>query len=233
MGAAMYMRASPFGVQRMEPLIGGANGPLAFTNDGGWTDITSSTTIASTGPNVTIPAGSLIIINVGALSTTTIATCADTAGNVYTLAVSVTSNNERLYQFYCPNSLALVAGTITVTFNATNAHKIMAIGHVANALTSSPLDKTASSTGTSTAPTVSTATTTFGNEVAVGFLGIGSSTATQTFDPDYVHDNNKPDGTWRIEQAHLILSATGIQTFNPTLSASVEWAILLATYKGF
>jgi len=100
---------------------------------------------------------------------------------------------------------------------------------------SSPVDQTPTrTTGGSTAPSITSGTTTTANElVLVGFLNEGTSDPTITAPSGYTPIAS--DGGWSAGasggSAYKIIAATGAQTAAFTLGTSTGWAMAMVTYK--
>jgi hypothetical protein len=215
---------------------GGGAGPISVTvigtNSTGGTGATAAITVPAGG----VPAGATIFVGATSnFTSTTGVTCADTAGNTYVIDLSRTNDNTcATYLFRSSTGLALNSGdTITVTFNTAGGGthgKLTEAIYVQN-LASSPLDKTASSNGSSTSPNSgNTATTTAGAELIIGVAGWGSG-ASITEDGSYTTDG-APVAVSNVSGhlAHRIVSATGVQNYAPFLGGSSTWSALCATY---
>jgi hypothetical protein len=99
----------------------------------------------------------------------------------------------------------------------------------------SPVDVTATSSGTSKTPATGTASNTHSAEIAVACLGWNSNpklTATTAGYTALPVEQSAVSGSLSGEQtAYLILNATGAQSYAGTLSASVVWTGALATFS--
>jgi hypothetical protein len=136
-----------------------------------------------------VPAKSLIVFcSCDASSNGPGGTVADTALNTYTSAVSALNNNTLASGFgtifYAWNSVALSSGnTITYTPATTLRNAAVSAFYAAGmANTSNPLDKTASGTGTSSTPSVTSGVPKYSGELMVGVVswaGLGTDTFTQ------------------------------------------------------
>lgn len=157
----------------------------------------------------------------------------DTKGNTYTLAVEQDTNYSQAI-FVAQNTTSLVAGTdtITVTFNLSNDKNAWAVG-VPGALTSGAVDKTASSSGTSTTPGAGpTATLSQTNEVVIAVVDYATAGGTiswgggftEIISPFQYLSNQKSS------VAYLLTSATTAVSSTATIT-SVNWGALLVTIK--
>lgn len=130
------------------------------------------------------------------------------------------------------------SGTFTVTINPDLASAyIEAVAiEVSGVADSSSLDQHNNATGNSSTPTVTSGTTAQADEFAVGALVVddGSDAGIDTaagWTTAHLHQSS--GDTISAYQAYKVLSATGTQTFDGgTLSSSVNWAIVVATFKG-
>jgi hypothetical protein len=182
---------------------------------------------------VTVPAGSLIIVEVIDASSTIGGSVSDGV-NTYTASGGVFLNNVSTNGFmrtwFAPNA-SLSAGTITYTLQATTAASISAI-YSSNIITSSPLDSavTATAFGSSTTPTVTSGTPASTGELFVAGIGEGGSTFTQDSghgwtSPPNVDSNNNVAGGKQVN------AGTGTKIFAPTLGASTTWAVNVLGFK--
>jgi hypothetical protein len=178
--------------------------------------------------------GNLILAFVRMSTTTQTVTLKDSAGNTYVQAVAQvqTSDGSEISLFYAKSILGAAANTVTATFSATNNHPWLAIYEYSGLSTTTPLDKTASAQGSSTAVSSgATATTTSANELVFAATGLPSSyTGTTTAGSGYALLEKNPTGSPAANESELATS-TGTYTGTFTLSASANWSALVATFK--
>jgi hypothetical protein len=118
-------------------------------------------------------AGNLIVAFVRMSTATQTVVITDTAGNMYTNAVSQaqTTDGHQVYIFYAP-SILKGSNTVTATFSSTNNHPWLAIYEYSGLSRVNPLDQTAHAQGSNSAvSTGQSGTTTSANELV--FVGAG------------------------------------------------------------
>jgi hypothetical protein len=158
----------------------------------------------------------------------------DSKSNSYQTAVSKSHNTTSISSHFTHAlniANALVSGdTITVTFNASSTGRGMNVCYCSGVAASSAQDQTASTQGSSAAPTATTAVTTQANEVVFGTVSANPA-AGVTEDSAYTLLTDAGPGSIRVHFAYRTLSSTGAQTYAPTLSSSTDWAEVLVTLK--
>jgi len=176
-------------------------------------------------------AGDLIVVGLSWGSGVTISSVTDTKGNTYALAAGPTTfSGAASAIYYAKNIVAAAAGanTVTVTFSAATGTPDLRVAEYSGINTTSPLDVTAVSTGTSITSDSGSATTTNANDLLVGVNAVLSGTAgagtgytsrqISTFDGNILEDK--------------IVSATGAYSATATLSSSAAWIMQMAAFKG-
>lgn len=142
-------------------------------------------------------------------------------------------NSRSNYIFSFPNNAASSALTVTITIN--NAQTIRwAIYEFTGLAATTPLDKTASAQDTSTTPdSGATATTSQANELFFGHVGVESNvTFTAGTNVAWILKETPPsNGNGRVAGEYFIANATQAADARMTLSGSVLWYSLAATYK--
>jgi hypothetical protein len=144
--------------------------------------------------------------------------------------------------WYVANAASLGTGqSITVTVGGTSASTsaiAFTVLDVTGMATSSPLDATATKSGNTQPASVGpTATTLQGSEVAISNLGwngngITSSLPSAGYTVDAIHQSTVSSTAAAEQAAFQILSATGAQTYQATLSStSAAWTGVIATFK--
>lgn len=178
-------------------------------------------------------AGNLILAFVRMSSTSQTVQVADSAGNNYIQAVTQAqySDGAQIYLFYAKNVLG-AANQVTATFSGTNNHPWIAIYEYKGLNATSPLDTTASTSGSSNAPnTGATASTSSANElVFVGFGLPASFSGTQTTGSGFTLLQKDTTGSTAGNES-MLTTTTGAYTGTYTLSGGANWAGLIATFK--
>lgn len=220
-------KQSLLAVTNLSGFGGGGGGPPILTLLDAVGFAGSSGTVVSN--SVNIPSGALVIVVVTTPDARTLSSVSD-GTNTYTVDDNGTGNPCAAIAS-CPNAAA-VTGSVTATLSAAAINRQINVYVIANAALTSPLDKKASATGTSTAPTATTAATTLNNTVVIGVVQCtGASTITE--DANFTNDATG-FATTRMNIAHKTINptTTGAQTYAPTLGSSVTWRCLVAAYKG-
>jgi hypothetical protein len=146
------------------------------------TSTTAATTTAVTVPAAGVASGNSVILTVGLPSGLAGAVSAvDTQGNSYAVDADVTNtSNARIVVLSAHKITPLVSGnTITVTHPSTNRRNLIALEFAG--LAASPVDQTATNTGTENnatpATTGTTAETTLDHELLLGAFGVSGPTS--------------------------------------------------------
>jgi hypothetical protein len=178
-------------------------------------------------------AGGLNVVVVGwADASTTITAVTDTRGNTYAVAVpmATTATTPSLRQaIYYARNIAAGANTVTVAFSATPSYPDLRISEYAGLDATSPLDVTASATGTNAGAAVSSgaATTTSPNELVVG-AGMTSWSFTGA-GPSFTQRVITGDGNLAEDR---IVNAAGSYAASGVLSGeSQDWIFQMATFR--
>ena len=195
-----------------------------------------------------VPVGETIIVMISMDPGTApaITSIADTGGNTYSIDANAAgtftgTTGARVVIASAHVTTALVSGnSITVTFSASTTDKAMSVYHVSG-LAVSPLDKTASTTGTAGSPVSSgtTAATTQGNELLIAAFAIqrknvSISTYTTGWTGLTGGASQSGNAAKALAAEYQIVSATGAYTVSQayTPSGSADWAGAIVTYKG-
>lgn len=201
----------------------------------------AGTTTVITVPAGGVPAGSLIVVTVQEDNTTgTIGTITDTAGNTYTKITDLSPNaanaNGRCAMFYVKDCLALVNGN-SITYTKTTSGRLvdLAAFYATGVDTVAPLDTavTATSSASSSAPTVTSGTPAVSGELFVGnAFWKGNATYTQ----DSGHGwSGQPDpvnnATMGMDGGSQVNAGVGTIIFSPTISVSLVNCQILAGFK--
>jgi len=179
-------------------------------------------------------AGNLILAFVRMSSSTQTVTLSDSAGNTYIQAVAQVQNSDgsQVHLFYAKNTLGASANTVTATFSSTNNHPWLAIYEYKGLNTTNPLDQVASAQGSGSTPNSgATPTTTSGNELVFGAMGLAASySGTQTVGSGFSFLEQDTASSPAANESMLVTS-TGSYTATFTLSGSPNWSAIVATFK--
>ncbi len=211
-------------------------------------NVGSGATLAITVPGGGVPSGALIVVAAGEgllASYSTGGSMTDTAGNTYT---QITHTNipvgDFAEVFYAKNVTALSSGnSITFTKQTSGDEAVLSAFYATGIDTSGPLDTavTATATGTSSTPSVTSGTPAIAGELFVACLISQSNTQTYTQDSGNgwaaPFDTNGFDGTnlgsnvvW-VAGGNQVNSGTGTKTFAPTMSILARWAAIVVGFK--
>jgi hypothetical protein len=191
----------------------------------------SSLSVPFAGANT---AGNMIIAFVRMSTTYQTVTVTDTAGNIYSDAVSQvqTTDGSQAHIFYAPN-IRGGANTVTVTFSGTNNHPFLAIYEYSGVTT---LDSTAHARGSDANPNSgTTATASSPNELIFGGLGLPSSSGVSvTAGPSgwtlELQDTNQY-GSRAATEDGIITNLPGPFDATFSLSSTANWAAIVASFK--
>lgn len=196
----------------------------------------TSSTLGLTG--VTAPAGALIYVVTMEAATST-GSLADTPGNTYVNIQNKSPNNLTangvLSAWYVKNCLALSSGTITYTRTTSGSAAVISAMYATGVDTTSPLDTavTVSPTGSSSIPTGTSGTPSVAGDLMVAVIGISNSV---TISQDTTHnwvappDNDGINGA-RIYGGSQVNAGTGTIIYNPALTGTAPWVIIIAAFK--
>ncbi|HYR43497.1 MAG TPA: hypothetical protein VER98_10770 [Terriglobia bacterium] len=181
-------------------------------------------------------AGNLIIACVRMSTSWQTVRVEDTAGNVYTDAVSQvqTIDGHQVHIFYAMNIWSGV-NTVTATFSSTNNHPWIAVYEYSGLSTTAPLDQIAygqgSSSTASSGATGPTGPTSDGNKLVFAAAGLPASyTGAAEAGTGYVI-TQQDLGTSRAANETAIVSSSGSITATFGLSWSTNWSAVLATFR--
>jgi hypothetical protein len=179
-------------------------------------------------------AGNLIVAFVRMSTTSQTVTLSDTAGNLYSTAVSQaqSSDGSQIQLFYATN-IKGGANTVKATFSSANNHPFLAIYEYSGLSTNSPLDKTAAAQGSSSTPSSgSTAATASADELVFAGLGLPTSSSA-TVNPGAGYTLEQQDAVANNSRAateDLLAAASSNYAGNFTLNASANWSAVVATF---
>ncbi|MGH7777443.1 MAG: IPT/TIG domain-containing protein [Candidatus Dormibacterales bacterium] len=205
------------------------------TESFGAASATATTALAASAGSAT-GAGDLLVATVKVRDTTSMASVggvSDSAGNTWTRAAGATAGTQADGEIWYASGAASV-NTVTVTTTAVSALAFTVLD--ISGASPSPLDATASLGGSgSSASTGTTSTTSQASEIAVGEVGWNGSvspggqtagyTATTTRQSTAKGEATGEQAAWQV------LSSTGTQAYGATLSGSVAWTGVIATFK--
>ena len=176
-------------------------------------------------------AGNLNVVVVGWNdSTATISSVADSAGNVYTLAVGPTVQTGTATQaiYYAKSILAAAANTntVTVTFATAANHPDIRIAEYSGLDPANPVDVSAAAQGNSATSNSGAAITTNGNDLLVGANLVQSTTTGPGV--GYTSRGITPDGDILEDQ---IVTITASYTATATLDVVQPWIMQMVAFR--
>jgi len=217
--------------------LGTTSATLSVVQSFGAANTSAGTTLVAT-PSVGTTTGDLLVATIRTRVTTapaaTVTGVTDSAGNTWVKATSVVSGSLSDGEvWYAANATSDTSVTATVSVSSAVAFTVI---EVAGAAAATPLDQTATKSGSSTAPSVGpTSPTTQANEIVIADIGWNTSLTVTGQSAGYVttqveqskvsSDNSGEQAAWQI------LSATGTPTYAATLSGSVAWTGVIATFS--
>src|SRR5262245_4635013 len=204
---------------------------------------TTGTTLAVTNAGATIPVGSTVIVTVAMNPVAGTISCADSAGNTYSLDVNATNGSGtdgvRAALFSTRVTSAIpTGGTITVT-HPSDDRRAMVVMQTAGLLSPNPLDQTANGTGSGTVVSSGNVTTTVADELLVGAVAAESKKDTLLIPGagfTQLHSENSGTAGGQTNNVttyaiYQIVTATGTYAGGGTLTQSRVWVAPFATYK--
>jgi hypothetical protein len=215
-------------------IVGSGTGGAVGTGN-----ITGNATLAIT-TNVTIPAGSLIVLVTGVVGNSGTTSCTDNAStpNTYTLNwVGNTSNNRTAGYAYSYTGFNLPSGsTITCVFALTGGKSIIASAWAG--ADSAPFDSASPTFGRNTGTAVSIGPSgtlacpaTSGNcELSVGLLATTSWSGI-TEDSNFTSLGSDNTNLLGLNAAFRLVATNSPVTYAPTLSSSGVWAGWMPSFK--
>lgn len=192
---------------------------------------TAVPSVSATFPNANV-AGNLILAFVRMSTTTQTVTVNDSAGNVYTDAISQgqSVDGHQVHLFYAKNINSRTANAVTATFSGTNGHPWLAVYEYGGLSTTNPLDRAAGVSGsgsTATSPTVATANS---NELVFSAVGLPATfTGTAAAIAPFALAQ-QDTGSSRAANEAAIASATGSFSGSVALSTGTNWTAVIATF---
>jgi hypothetical protein len=198
-------------------------------------------TISNSVPAGGVPAGALSVTAIMENKNSAPAgSVTDTASNTYIAAVGANPNaataNGFVRIFYAWNVAALVSGNL-ITYNKVtsgdeaNISSIYATG-IQNS--SDPLDSAASATatGSSSTPSVTSGTPAASGDLFVGTAGLKTNTVFFSTDASgWTSIANEANANIVNVFSYQINAGSGTKTYNPVFDGSAPWAALICAFK--
>jgi len=208
---------------------------LGVAQSFGAANLTSGTTLSALTGTPT-GSGDLLVAairdrNATALATVTAVT--DSAGNKWVRAAGVGKGQADGEIWYAAGATGVSSVTVTVTSASAIAFTVLDL----SGASSSPLDVTATAAGSgTTASTGATGTTSRTAEIAVADIGWNAQVTPSAQTAEYTTqsgvEQSTVGGEYAGEQAAWqVLSSTGAQSYGATLSSSVAWTGVIATFE--
>jgi hypothetical protein len=175
-----------------------------------------------------VTTGNLILVAV-ASNVATVSSVTDSLSNTYTLGSAYHYSNYLTY--YYAKNITGGACTVTVTFSTTGWPYNAQVREYEGLDTTSPLDVQAQATGSSTAPSATTATTGNANDLVVGIF---ANTSSNTYTQSTGYDNFTMVNTASTQVLGIqdkTVNATGTQTAAITQSSTSTWGAIAVAFK--
>lgn len=208
---------------------------------------TAGATVAVTVPAGGVPSAALICVATGERSNSVPAgAVADTAGNTYSRPLARSRSNTQGSGFgaifYAENVTALVSGnSITYTKVVNGSRSSITAFYATGIATSSAIDSafSASAGGSTTTPSVTAAAATSQTgELIVGAVDTIGSATSGTFTqasgfatPFDEAESGTGTSDSRTNGGNYVEAGTATPTYNPTYSASTQWAAFIVAFK--
>lgn len=198
------------------------------------TTASDGTTGTATTAAITTTAGNFMVVTVANDSalTTSITAVSDSKGNSYTRTQTPVANTATVEMWYARIATGGSSHTVSATWNTGNTTRCVVLAQEFAGFDGTPtLDKTSSTTGTSTtASGGTTATTTQAIELVVAGFVHGSTTSAFTLGTGYTNLTTVNVANAAAAQESKQVSATAAMTGTATIAASRDWAGMLATF---
>ena len=156
----------------------------------------------------------------------------DTAGNNANYVQAITKANGTItgYLYYVKNCLGNATNVITVHAGAgVFTFAGMFAWDISGASLTTPLDQTASGSGTGTSPLTAPFTTQFANEVIIGYNISNPSTASAA-NGGATLDGNEGQGANLSSGSHLLVSSIQTNTTAGFTALTSTWEMMAATF---
>lgn len=211
-------------------------------NNGG-----TGATLVSTVPAAGTPAGATIVVVVCERANAAPGgTITDTAGNTYTAVASASIDNTQANGFgrvfYAINTAALVSGNVITYTRAISgspcAMECMQLTGV-DAAVSIDAAATATTTGNSATPSVTSGIPGSGNDIFIGFVcgqgSLGAFTQDSTngawATPPVASSSGTADGSAKLNGGSLVASGLAAKTYAPTFAVAKAWMAGIVAFK--
>lgn len=191
----------------------------------------TGTSVAANAFGVDPTAGNMIVVGVEietAAATNTSVT--DNAGNTYTSDTNVSAAGQSIKVWKAYN-ITSTAGLIVTVHNSGSVSTGIIAQEFNGTGTSDPFDKTASSTGSSTAlDSGSTATLSQADEIVIGF-GTVDNVDTLTTGATYTNGASTTSANFRCRMESKVVAATTAVNATLTANSSGNWEMLVITFR--
>lgn len=181
--------------------------------------------------------GSIILLaweGDGVSATNVANTPTDTAGNLYSRLVSKNlAATFDLEVWYAVNNASTPNNVVTVTDTGAGIDSIVSVEEWANLITISPLDQSASNTGSSTALSSGASSVTINPFDLVWVAGVAAISGNHLSLAGSFSLLNQNSTTFsNLGTASMLVKTTGAQTGLMTVSSPVSWACIVVALKG-
>jgi len=158
-------------------------------------------------------------------TTSSVTSVTDSRGNVYALAVGPSTATGLTSAIYFAKSITAGTNTVTVTFNQSAGWPNINVMEYSGLSTTSPLDVTATASGTGTTANSGSATTTAANELIVG-----AGNPLTTFTAAGAGFSNRIINSFGGISEDKIVSTAGSYNATATMTSG-GWIMQMATFK--
>jgi hypothetical protein len=158
-------------------------------------------------------------------TTSAVTSVTDSKGNAYSLAVGPTTASGLTSAIYYAKNIAAGSNTVTVTFNQTAGWPNINVLEYSGLSTTSPLDVTATASGTGTTANSGSATTTAASELIVG-----PGNPLTTFTAAGSGFSNRIINSFGGISEDKIVSSAGSYNATATMTSG-GWVMQMATFK--
>lgn len=180
------------------------------------------------------PTGStLFVATAENLTSVTISTATDSAGNTYTGGTAINGTGLKIRPFHALSAIHLpLGGTITITYSASTVAQAAVASCAATGITATDT-QAAGASGNNTSPSITGSVLAQASEIVFGFVAVavgGSDSFTEdaTYSPV---DAALQSGGLALHLAYRQTNATTAPTYAPTLGTTRQWVANLRTYK--
>jgi cysteine-rich repeat protein len=222
-----------------------ADGAIALVKSVGTAgNRTTSTSTSVAVPAAGVAAGGTLLVTLALDPASGAVSCADAAGNVYAKDLDVTNGSGttgvRSVVFSAPVGSALAAGALITVTHPSVAAKALSVSEFSGLSASGPLDRSATATGNSVAPSAGpTAATVVPEELVLGAIGV-ETRSPEPFAPGagFTALASASSGSTGTVTTHVmidpefrIVSTTGSQAADGTITPARQWAAAVVTYR--